>query len=114
MTLCPIASCIYVSVLLAFKWDQLSEFLGQRSPAEGVSLYLDTQGEVASPARDYRVETSVSGWYNWLQQSRLAAPGCPACTSGGTPQPQGMYTYRLEARVARFYAAWPALRGYRS
>ena len=80
----------------------------------GVSLYLDTQGEFALPARDYRVEASVSGWYNRLQQSRLAAPGCPACTPGWTPQPQGTYTYRLEARVARFYAAWPALRGFRS
>ena len=79
-----------------------------------MSLYLDTQDEFALPACDYCVEASVSGWYNQLQQSRLAEPGCPACTPGWTPQPQGGYIYRLEARVARFYAAWPALRGFRS
>ena len=43
----------------------------------GVSLCLDTQEEFALPARDYRVEASASGWNNRLQQSRLAAPGCP-------------------------------------
>ena len=77
-------------------------------------MYFDTQGEFALPARDYRVEASVSGWYNRLQQSRLAAPGCPACALGWTPQAQGTCTYRLEARVARFYAARPALSGFRS
>ena len=79
-----------------------------------MSLYLDTQGEFALPARDYCVPASVSGWYNRLQLSHLAAPCCPACTPGWTPQGQGTYTYRLEARVAWFYAARPALRGFRS
>ena len=45
-----------------------------------MSLCLDTQGEFALPARDYRVVARVIGWYDRLQQSRLAAPGCPACT----------------------------------
>ena len=59
----------------------------------GLLLYLDTQGEFALPARDYQIKASVSGWYNRLQQSRQAATGCPACTTGWTPQPQGTYTY---------------------
>ena len=79
-----------------------------------LSLYLDTQGEFALPARDYRVPASVSGWYYRLQLSRPAAPGYPASTPGWTPQTQGTYTYRLEARAAWFYAALPTLRGYRS
>ena len=77
-------------------------------------MCLDTQGEFALPARDYRVVARVSGWYDRLQQSRLAAPGCPACALGWTPQAQGTCTYRLEARVARFYAARPAFSGFRS
>ena len=113
MALCPIAPYIYQFSLLLSGTSCRTFYDGVRQ-LRGVSLYLDTQGEFALPARDFSVAASISGWYNWLQQSRLAAPGCPACTSGGTPQPQGMYTYRLEARVARFYAAWPALRGFRS
>ena len=77
-------------------------------------MCLDTQGEFALPARDYRVVARVTGWYDRLQQSRLAAPGCPACALGWTPQAQGTCTYRLEARVARFYAARPAFSGFRS
>ena len=79
-----------------------------------LSLHLDTQGEFALLARDYHVETSVFGWYNRLQQSCLAALVRPACTRGWTPQPQGTYIYRLEARIAWVYAAWPLLRGLRS
>ena len=79
-----------------------------------LSLCLDTQGEFALPARDYSVVARVSGWYDRLQQPRLAAPGCPACALGWTPQAQGTCTYRLEARVARFYAARPALHGSRT
>ena len=82
--------------------------------ALSVSLCLDTQGEFALPARDYRVVARVTGWYDRLQQSRLAAPGCPACAFGWTPQAQGKCTFRLEARVARFHAARPALSGFRS
>ena len=67
-----------------------------------VSLCPDTQEEFALPARDHRVEASLSGWVNRLQQSRLAARSCPACTPGWTRQLQGMYTYRLKARVAGF------------
>ena len=58
-----------------------------------VSLYLDTQGEFALPARGCSVLARVSGWYDRLQQSRLAAPGCPACALGWTPQAQGTYVY---------------------
>ena len=79
-----------------------------------VSLCLDTQGEFALPARDYRDVARVTGWYHRLPQSRLAAPSCPACALGWTPQAQGTCTYRLEARVARFYAARPASSGFRS
>ena len=79
-----------------------------------MSLCLDMQGEFALPARDYHVASSVSGCYDWLQQSRLAATGCPACALGWTPQAQGTYTYRLEARVARFYAPRPAMYGSRT
>ena len=64
--------------------------------------------------RDYRVVARVSGWHDRLQLSRLAARGCPACALGWTPQAQGTCTYRLEARVARFYAAQPALCGFRN
>ena len=78
-----------------------------------VSLCLDTQSEFALPARGYRVVARVIGWYDRLQQSRLAAPGCPARALGWTPQAQGTCIYRLEARVARFYAARPALSGFR-
>ena len=84
-----------------------------------VSVCLDTQGEIALHARVIvsryagRV-CSVTEWYNQLQQSRLAATGCPACALGWTPQAQGTCTYSLEARVARFYAARPALSGFRS
>ena len=80
----------------------------------GVSLCLDTQREFALPARDYSVVARVSGWYDRLQQSRLAATGCPACALGWTPQAQGTCIYKLEARVARLYAARPALRGFRT
>ena len=54
------------------------------------------------------------GWYDRLQQLFLAATGCPACALGWTPQAQGTCTYKLEARVARFYAARPASSGFRS
>ena len=50
--------------------------------AQLASLYLDTQGEFALPARDLSVAASVSGWYDRLQPSPLAAPGCPACALG--------------------------------
>ena len=48
---------IHISVLPASQWDQLSDFLRQRPPAERgvvVSLYLDTQGEfgVIGPEQD--------------------------------------------------------------
>ena len=75
-----------------------------------LSLCLGTQGEFALLARDYHVVVRVSGWYDRLQQSRLAGPGCPACALGWTPQAQGTCNCRLEACVARFYAARPALR----
>ena len=110
---CPIAPYIYLFSLL-LTGTSCRTFYDSARQLRGVSLYLDMQGEFALPARDYRVEASVSGWYNRLQQSRLAATGCPACTPGWTPQPLGTYTYRLEARVAWFYAARPALRGFRS
>ena len=64
--------------------------------------------------RDCRVVARVTGWNNRLQQPRLAATGCPACAPGWTPQAQGTCTYRLEARVARFYVARPAFSGFRS
>ena len=67
-----------------------------------MSLCLDTQGEFALPTRDYSVVARVSGWYDRLQQSHLAASGCPACALGWTPQAQGTCSYKLEARVARF------------
>ena len=106
-------TCTYLFSLL-LSGTSCRTFYDSARQLRGVSLYLDTQGEFALPARDYRVEASVSGWYNRLQQSRLAAPGCPACALGWTPQAQGTCIYRLEARVAWFYAARPALRGFRS
>ena len=66
------------------------------------------------PARDYSVVARVSVWCDRLRQSRLAATGCPACALGWTPQAQAQGTYRLEACVARFYAARPALCGSRT
>ena len=78
-----------------------------------VPLCLDTQVKFALPERDFRVEASVSGWNNRLQQSRLAAPGCRAFTPGRTRQLLGMCTYRqrivflvfrsVSPRVARFW-----------
>ena len=110
---CPIAPYIYQFSLLLSGTSCRTFYDGVRQ-LRGVSLYFDTQGEFALPARDYSVVASVSGWYNRFQQSRLAAPGCPACALGWTPQAQGTCTYRLEARVARLYAARPALRGFRT
>ena len=78
-----------------------------------MSLCLD-MCRCVSIRRDCRVYASVTGWNNRRQQPRLAAPGCPACAPGWTPQAQGTCTYRLEARVARFYAARPAFSGFRS
>ena len=77
-------------------------------------MCLDTHGEFALPARDYSVVAHVSGWFDRLLQSRLAAPGCPAYALCWTPQAQGTCTYRLESLVAKFYAARPALRGSRT
>ena len=67
-----------------------------------MSLCLDTQSEFALPARDYRVVTRVTGWYDRPQQSRLAAPGCPACALSGTSQAQRTCTYKLEVHGAGF------------
>ena len=112
MALCPIAPYIYQFSLL-LSGTSCRTFYDSARQLRGVSLYLDTQGVFALPARDCRVAASVSGWYNRLQQSRLAAPGCPAFTLGWTSLAQGTCIYRLEARIARLYAAQPALGGFR-
>ena len=50
--------------------------------SQDMSLYLDTQGESALPARDFSFAASVSGSHDRLQPSPLAAPGCLACALG--------------------------------
>ena len=85
---------------------------GQVKSGQVMSLCLDTQEEFALPARNYRVEASVSGWNHRLQQSCLAAPGCPACTPAWTRQPQDMRTYRQNIMFLVFKSYSPALRGF--
>ena len=67
-----------------------------------MSLCLDTQSELALRTRDYRVVARVTGWYNLPQESRQAAPGCPAYALGWTLQAQSMCICKLEVRVADF------------
>ena len=58
-----------------------------------ICISTETQSEFALPARDYRVEAGVSGWYERLLQSHLAAPRLPSVYFGWTLRPQGMYNY---------------------
>ena len=70
-----------------------------------VSLYLDTQGEFALPARDYRVEASVSGWYVYDTGSSSHAWLHPVAQ---LVTPAGLHNHRL-----RILIGWkPALRGF--
>ena len=49
---------------------------GSQVSSKKLTLYFDTLGEFALPARDFSVAASVSGWHNRLQLFRLAALGC--------------------------------------
>ena len=63
-----------------------------------VTLYLGTQSEFALPARDYRVVAFVTGWYDQLQQSRLAAPSCPVLLNTNVAQPENITATKPESK----------------
>ena len=91
------------SALPLLRGTSCRTFTDSARQLRGVSLCQYTQVEFALPARDFGVEASVSGWNNRLQQSPLAAPGCPACTPGWTRQLQGMCTI---GRFIVFLVLW--------
>ena len=68
VALCPIAPYIYLFSLL-LSGTSCRTFYDSARQLRGVSLYVDTRGEFALPARDYRVAAGVRPGFGFDRSS---------------------------------------------